>query len=77
MTGGERRPGESRTVEGTVREALPNALFAVALADGHSILAHLAGESATRALRVLPGDRVTVELSPYDPRRGRITDRRR
>jgi translation initiation factor IF-1 len=74
---GEPKPGNRRTVEGTVGEAMPNAMFAITLANGETILAHVAGGSATRALRILPGDRVTVELSPYDPRRGRITERRR
>lgn len=75
--GGERKPGGKRTVEGIVGEALPNAMFAIVLANGESILAHVAGDNSTRALRILPGDRVTVELSPYDPRRGRITKRQR
>jgi translation initiation factor IF-1 len=60
-----------------VREALPNRMFAIALDDGHSVLGHIAGGLETRALRVLPGDRVTLELSPYDHTRGRITHRKR
>lgn len=76
-SGGDRNSGDRRIVEGTVREALPNAMFAISLTNGQTILAHVAGVSSTRALRILPGDRVTIELSPYDPRRGRITERQR
>ncbi|MDQ2741643.1 MAG: translation initiation factor IF-1 [Chloroflexota bacterium] len=65
------------TVVGTVREALPNALFAISLDNGEQIKGHIAGGIRTRALRVLPGDRVTVELSPYNLTRGRITERLR
>lgn len=75
--GGGQKPGDKRTVEGVVSEALPNAMYAIVLTNGDTVLAHVAGESATRALRILPGDRVTVDLSPYDPRRGRITQRQR
>jgi translation initiation factor IF-1 len=64
-------------VEGTIREALPNAMYAVELDNGRRILTHVAGAMQTRTVRVLPGDRVTVELSPYDPKRGRITRRHR
>lgn len=69
--------GERQTVAGTVREALPNAMFAIALDTGQTVLGHIAGSITTRAVRILPGDRVTVELSPYDLTRGRITERRR
>jgi len=62
-------------VEGTVLEALPNAMFTVELANGHRILAHISGKIRTNYIRILPGDKVTVELSPYDLKRGRITYR--
>lgn len=60
-------------VEGTVLEALPNAMFQVELQNGHKILAHLSGKLRMNFIRVLPGDKVTIELSPYDLTRGRIT----
>jgi translation initiation factor IF-1 len=60
-------------VEGTVVEALPNAMFQVELDNGHKVLAHLSGKLRMNFIRILPGDRVTVELSPYDLTRGRIT----
>lgn len=59
-------------VEGTVVEALPNAMFRVELANGHKVLAHVSGKIRMNFIRILPGDRVTVELSPYDLTRGRI-----
>lgn len=59
-------------VEGTVTEALPNAMFQVELENGHKILAHISGKLRMNFIRILPGDRVTVELSPYDLTRGRI-----
>jgi len=62
-------------VEGTVIEPLPNAMFKVALANGHKVLAHVSGKIRMNFIRILPGDRVTVELSPYDLSRGRITYR--
>ncbi len=62
-------------VEGTVVEALPNATFRVELANGHRVLAHISGKIRVHYIRVLPGDRVLVELSPYDLSRGRITYR--
>ncbi len=65
------------TVDGRVVDALPNAMFTVALENGHTVLSHLAGKMRTNYIRVLPGDRVTVELSPYDLSRGRITYRHR
>jgi translation initiation factor IF-1 len=65
------------TVQGTVQEALPHALFTIVLDTGEQVLGHVAPDIRTRALRVLPGDRVTVELSPYDRTRGRITVRHR
>ena len=60
-------------VEGTVVDALPNAIFKVKLENGHEILAHISGKLRMNYIRILPGDRVTVELSPYDLTRGRIT----
>ena len=62
-------------VEGTVMEALRNARFRVAMEGGHSILAHNSGKMRMNRIRVLPGDRVQVEISPYDLSRGRITYR--
>jgi translation initiation factor IF-1 len=62
-------------VEGTVLEPLPNAMFWVELANGHRVLAHVSGKIRMNFIRILPGDRVTVELSPYDLGRGRITYR--
>jgi translation initiation factor IF-1 len=66
---------EPITVEGKVVEALPNAMFRVELDNGHKILAHVSGKMRMHFIRILPGDRVTVELSPYDLTRGRITFR--
>lgn len=60
-------------LEGTVVEALPNAMFQVKLANGHIILAHISGKLRMNFIRILPGDKVTVEMSPYDLTRGRIT----
>ncbi|MDP2727246.1 MAG: translation initiation factor IF-1 [Dehalococcoidia bacterium] len=68
---------ESIEVEGTVLEALPNAMFRVELANGHRVLAHVSGKIRLNFIRILPGDRVLVELSPYDLTRGRITYRMR
>ncbi|KKM12650.1 translation initiation factor IF-1 [Clostridiales bacterium PH28_bin88] len=62
-------------VEGTVVEPLPNAMFRVQLANGHKVLAHVSGKIRMNFIRILPGDRVTVELSPYDLSRGRIVYR--
>jgi translation initiation factor IF-1 len=62
-------------VEGTVLEPLPNAMFWVELANGHRVLAHVSGKIRMNFIRILPGDKVTVELSPYDLTRGRITYR--
>jgi translation initiation factor IF-1 len=59
-------------VDATVLEALPNAVFKVALENGHQILAHVSGKMRMNFIRILPGDSVTVELSPYDLTRGRI-----
>lgn len=60
-------------LQGTVVEALPNATFKVELQNGHIILAHISGKLRTNYIRILPGDKVTVEVSPYDLTRGRIT----
>ncbi|MBI3322338.1 MAG: translation initiation factor IF-1 [Candidatus Omnitrophica bacterium] len=68
---------EGIQVEGVVMEALPNARFRVQLENGHQILAHVAGKMRMHFIRILPGDKVTVELSPYDLARGRITFRNR
>jgi translation initiation factor IF-1 len=62
-------------VEGTVVEPLPNAMFRVELENGHKVLAHVSGKMRMHFIRILPGDRVKVELSPYDLTRGRITYR--
>jgi translation initiation factor IF-1 len=62
-------------VEGTVKEPLPNAMFRVTLENGHEVLAHISGKMRMHFIRILPGDKVKVELSPYDLTRGRITYR--
>jgi translation initiation factor IF-1 len=62
-------------LEGTVLESLPNAMFRVQLENGHRVLAHISGKMRMHYIKILPGDRVTVELSPYDLGRGRITYR--
>jgi translation initiation factor IF-1 len=74
---GPRRPppapkSDTIEVEGVIRESLPNAMFKVELENGHQVLAHISGK-----IRILPGDKVKVELSPYDLTRGRITYRMR
>ena len=66
---------ETIEVEATVKAALPNAQFRAELANGHLVLAHVSGKMRMHFIRVLPGDRVLVELSPYDLARGRITYR--
>ena len=63
---------EPITLEATVKEALPNARFRVALDNGHEILAHVSGKMRMHYIRILPGDKVTVEMSPYDLTKGRI-----
>ncbi len=60
-------------VEGKVLEALPNAMFKVELENGHKILAHISGKLRMHFIKILPGDKVTVEISPYDLSKGRIT----
>lgn len=62
-------------VEGTVSEPLPNAMFKVELPNGHNVLAHISGKIRLNFIKIVPGDRVLVELSPYDLTRGRITYR--
>ena len=62
-------------MDGEVIDTLPNAMFKVKLGNGHEILAHVAGKIRMHYIRILPGDRVTVEISPYDLTRGRITFR--
>jgi translation initiation factor IF-1 len=66
---------ETVEVEGEVTEALPNTMFRVTLDTGHDVLAHISGKMRMHYIRILPGDRVKVELSPYDLNRGRITYR--
>lgn len=62
-------------IDGVVEDTLPNAMFKVKLENGHEILAHVSGKIRMHYIRILPGDRVTVEISPYDLSRGRITFR--
>jgi translation initiation factor IF-1 len=64
-------------VEGTVLEPLPNAMFKVELENGHKVLAHISGKMRMHYIKILPGDKVRIELSPYDLSRGRITYRER
>ena len=66
---------EAIQVEGTIIEPLPNAMFRVVLENGHKVLAHISGKMRMHYIKILPGDQVTVELSPYDLTRGRITFR--
>ena len=67
--------GEAIEVTGTVLESLPNAMFRVELDNHHKVLAHISGKMRMHYIKILPGDKVTVELSPYDLSRGRITYR--
>lgn len=62
-------------IDGVVEDTLPNAMFKVKLSNGHEIIAHVSGKIRMHYIRILPGDRVTVEISPYDLTRGRITFR--
>lgn len=73
--GQTKKKEEAIEVEGTVVEPLPNAMFRVELETGHKVLAHISGKMRMHFIRILPGDRVIVELSPYDLSRGRITYR--
>lgn len=66
---------ETISVEGKVVEPLPNAMFKVELDNGHTVLAHISGKMRMHFIKILPGDKVTLELSPYDLTRGRITYR--
>lgn len=66
---------EAIEVEGTILEPLPNAMFKVELDNGHRVLAHISGKMRMHFIKILPGDRVTIELSPYDLTRGRVTFR--
>ncbi|HUJ18895.1 MAG TPA: translation initiation factor IF-1 [Nitrospirota bacterium] len=66
---------DSIEVQGTVLETLPNAMFRVEIENGHKILAHISGKMRMHFIKILPGDKVTVELTPYDLTRGRITYR--
>jgi len=66
---------EGIVVEGTISETLPNAMFRVELENGHKVLAHVSGKMRMHFIRIIPGDMVTVELSPYDLTRGRIIRR--
>lgn len=68
---------EAIEVEGTVVEPLPNAMFRVELENGHTVLAHISGKMRMHYIKILPGDKVTVELSPYDLTRGRIVYRQK
>jgi translation initiation factor IF-1 len=68
---------EAIELEGTITEALPNVMFRIELDNGHPILGHISGKMRKNYIRILPGDRVKVELSPYDLNRGRITYRYR
>lgn len=68
---------EAIVVDGIVVEPLPNAMFRVELENGHKILAHISGKMRMHYIRILPGDKVTVELSPYDLTKGRITYRKK
>lgn len=65
------------TVEGTVQELLPNTMFRVELESGHTILAHISGKMRLHFIRILPGDKVTIEMSPYDLTKGRIVYRKK
>ena len=76
-SGPRRTNPDAIAVEGKIIDALPNAMFTVELENGHQVLGHLGGRMRRNYIRVLPGDRVVVELSPYDLTRGRITFRHR
>lgn len=65
-------PKEKLEVEGVVKECLPNAVFRVEIEGSHEVLAHISGKIRVHFIRIVPGDRVKVEISPYDPKRGRI-----
>ena len=69
--------GDAIEVEGTVTETLPNAMFRVELDNGHKVLAHISGKMRMHFIKILPGDKVVLELSPYDLTKGRITYRKK
>lgn len=75
MSGASMAKEEAIEVEGTIIEPLPNAMFRVELDNGHKVLAHISGKMRMHFIKILPGDRVTIELSPYDLSRGRVTFR--
>lgn len=75
MSGVSMAKEEAIEVEGTIIEPLPNAMFRVELDNGHKVLAHISGKMRMHFIKILPGDRVTIELSPYDLSRGRVTFR--
>lgn len=75
MSGVSMAKEEAIEVEGTIVEPLPNAMFRVELDNGHKVLAHISGKMRMHFIKILPGDRVTIELSPYDLTRGRVTFR--
>ena len=70
-------PKEAIRVDGVVKELLPNTMFRVELSNGHEIMAHISGKMRLNFIRILPGDTVTVEMSPYDLSKGRITYRKK
>lgn len=74
-TSGKKNTKEVIELEGTVVETLPNALFRVELPNGHVVLAHISGKMRMHYIRIIPGDRVTLEMTPYDLSKGRITYR--
>ncbi len=74
-TSGKKSTKEVIELEGTVLETLPNALFKVELENGHVVLAHISGKMRMHYIRIIPGDRVTLEMTPYDLSKGRITYR--
>ena len=74
---GEGKAKEVITVDGIVKELLPNTMFRVELESGHTILAHISGKMRLHFIRILPGDTVTMEMSPYDLTKGRITYRKK
>lgn len=77
VKGRQKEKEKALVMEGSVEEALPNATFSVRLDTGHTLLAYVSGRLRRHRIRILPGDRVQVEISPYDLRRGRITYRLR
>ncbi|HEY2004746.1 MAG TPA: translation initiation factor IF-1 [Candidatus Saccharimonadia bacterium] len=76
-TSGKKPTKEVIELEGTVLETLPNALFKVELENGHVVLAHISGKMRMHYIRIIPGDRVALEMTPYDLTKGRITYRHR